>query len=76
MKSRAGLALLTLLFAALGALLWALWATWGACNGMEWFLEALIMTVALRVPLWVWILSALAFLGVRFAVVRLKAQKQ
>ncbi len=75
MKSRAGLALWTLLFAALGALLWSFWATRGACHPMEWFLEALIMTVALRVPLWVWVLSGGAFWGVRFALSRRKAQK-
>ncbi len=76
MKHRVGPAFLTLLFAALGALLWAFWAARGACNGIEWFLEALIMTVALRVPLWVWLLSGGAFLAVRFAVIRRKAQKQ
>ncbi len=76
MKKTVGLVILTLLFAFLGTLLWSLWATYGACDGLEWFLEALIMTVALRAPVWVWCLSALAFWGVRFAVIRLKAQKQ
>lgn len=75
MKKSVGLTLLTLLFAFLGALLWAFWATRGACSGIEWFLEALILTVALRVPLWVWALSALAFWAVRLATLRLKAQK-
>ncbi len=73
MKNGVRLALWTLLFAALGARLWAFWATRGACNGIEWFLEALIMVVALRVPLWVWALSAGAFLVVRFAALRRKA---
>ncbi len=75
MKNRIGPVLLTLLFAALGALLWSFWATRGACNGMEWFLEALIMTVALRAPLWVWALSGGVFWAVRLALIRRKAQK-
>ncbi len=74
MKNGVRLTLLTLLFAFLGAFLWAFWATYGACDGLEWFLEALIMTVALRVPLWVWALSGGAFLAVRFAVTRRKTR--
>lgn len=68
------LALWTLLVTCLGTLLWAFWATRGACDGIEWFLEALIMVAALRVPLWVWPIPALAFFAVRFAVLRRKGR--
>ncbi len=74
MKTHLRLAVFTLLFAALGALVWALWAARGACDGFEWFLEALILTVTFRVPIWVWCLSGGAFLAVRFAIARRKAK--
>ncbi len=75
MKKTVRLTLLTLLCALAGAFLWSLWAARGACAGLEWLLEALILTVTFRVPAWVWALSAGAFWAVRFAAARLKAKK-
>ncbi len=74
MKNHLRLGACTLLFALLGAFLWAFWATRGACHAIEWFLEALIMTVTFRVPIWVWCLSGGAYFAVRLALARRKAR--